>query len=71
MSDYVKTIPDKAPLEPLLTRSQVAAILGVCTATVARDTRLTPVTFNSRRLRYRQIDVDNFIAKHTPNTHRR
>ena len=47
--------------EELLTRRKVAQILGVCEHTVARDKRLSPVVFNSRRLRYRQSDVNALI----------
>lgn len=47
--------------EELLTRRKVAQILGVCEHTVARDKRLSPVVFNSRRLRYRRSDVNALI----------
>jgi hypothetical protein len=48
-------------LAGLLSRKQVAQILGTCIHTVARNKQLTPIKFNTRLLRYRAEDVEQFI----------
>lgn len=45
----------------LLSRKQVAQILGTCVHTIARNKRLSPIRFNARLLRYRSEDVARFI----------
>lgn len=57
---------DAAKQSPLLSRAQVAALLGVCTHTVQRMERaglLKSVRFNRRLLRYRDEDVQRSIAE--------
>ena len=53
------------PANGLLTRAQVANMLGVCAHTVARNKHLVPVKFNSRLVRYHASDVQRLIAKAT------
>jgi hypothetical protein len=49
------------PTAGLLSRAQVAQQLGVCTHTVARNKELRPLKFNSRLVRYRAEDVEQYI----------
>lgn len=52
--------------EPLLTRAQVARMLGICPHTVSRlKDQLKPIRFNSRFIRYRRQDVEAFIHNNT------
>lgn len=49
----------------LLTRAEVAKVIGVCCHSVARYTRrglLPAVVINRRLIRYRREDVEKFIA---------
>lgn len=51
--------------EPLLTSKQVADILGVSVAFLARDrwagAKIPFIKFGSRSVRYRAVDLENFI----------
>lgn len=56
-----KTNPPTVHAERLLSRKEVATLLGVCGHTIARNPRLKPVKFNERLVRYRAQDVEAFI----------
>lgn len=48
-------------IRDLLSRKQVAEILGTCIHTVARNKELKPIRFNARLVRYRAEDVERYI----------
>jgi hypothetical protein len=52
----------------LLSRKQVAEILGTCVHTIARNRQLSPIKFNARLLRYHPEDVQRFIQAATTGT---
>ena len=50
--------------DKLLSRAQVADMLGLCKETIRRwekTTQLTPIIFNSRVYRYRHSDVEALV----------
>jgi hypothetical protein len=57
------TVKISQPLTGLLSRKQVAKILGTCTHTVARNKALVPLKFNERLVRYRAEDVQRLIQQ--------
>ncbi len=58
-SDSGRQQPQVNPADEvvMLTRRQLATRWQCCEHTIARDQRLQPVRFNSRRLRYRLTDI--------------
>jgi len=63
MTKPIKTQQNNTP-DALLSRRQVAALLGVSTETIKRadrSGRLKALRFNSRLVRYRRADVERMI----------
>jgi predicted site-specific integrase-resolvase len=52
--------------DKLLSRAQVADMLGLCKETIRRwekTTQLKPIIFNSRVYRYRHAEVEAFVNR--------
>ena len=62
--------PLSFPAPPLLTREEAAAYLGVATQTLSNwattgKVALPFIRLSPRAVRYRQADLDNFLAERT------
>ena len=67
MKNKIITTPqDINSSDKLLTRAQVADMLGLCKETIRRwekTTQLKPIIFNSRVYRYRHAEVEALVNR--------